>query len=168
MKADEISQVLHLPLAQQLLEGDIPARFAYSGRDGGPRVIPIAFHWDGENIVVCTTTNALKVRALEADPRVAITIDTNGYPPNVLLVRGTARCEVVDGIPDEYLAGSGKLVPDDAWEGWVAGVRALYDQMVRITIEPTFAKLLDFETTIPSNVQAIIDQRSRVDDSGDA
>jgi len=32
-------------------------------------------------------------------------------------------------------------------------VRALYDEMVRITSEPDWAKLLDFETTIPKAVE---------------
>jgi hypothetical protein len=35
-------------------------------------------------------------------------------------------------------------------------VRALYDQMVRITIEPDWAKLLDFETTLPKAVEDLI------------
>ena len=143
------------------MSSGIPARVAYDGLDGSPRVIPIAFHWDGKNIVICTLPNSAKVPALEANPNVAITIDTDSFPPNVLLVRGTASNEVVDGIPDEYFAASRKLVGDDQWDGWVAGVRQLYEQMVRITIEPTWAKLLDFETTIPSAVQQLVEQHQQ-------
>jgi hypothetical protein len=76
-------------------------------------------------------------------------------------VRGTAHIETVEGLPDEYLAASRKMVPDDQWDGWETGVRALYDRMVRITVEPTWVKLLDFKTTIPSAVQELVDQHQQ-------
>lgn len=161
MQPEEVTRILNLPLAQELMASAIPARIAYTGLDGFPRVVPVAFHWDGSRIVVCTTTNARKVPALRADPKVALTVDTTGFPPNVLLVRGSVRTEVVDGIPSEYLEGSRKLVTAEKWEEWEAGVRALYDRMVRITVTPEWAKLLDFDTTIPSNVQELVEQRMR-------
>ena len=43
---------------------------------------------------------------------------------------------------------------------WVAGVQGLYTEMAVITITPTWAKLLDFETTIPKAVQDLIEERS--------
>ena len=42
---------------------------------------------------------------------------------------------------------------DDQYLEWVAGVQGLYDEMVVITITPTWAKLLDFETTLPKAVE---------------
>ena len=93
-----------------------------------------------------------KVRALRQNPRVAITIDTEGYPPKVLLIRGAAGVELVDGVPEAYLKASRKLVPAEEFASWEAGVRALYQRMALITIEPDWAKLLDFETTIPKAV----------------
>jgi hypothetical protein len=94
--------------------------------------------------------------ALRRNPRVAITIDTQSYPPHVLLVRGTASLETVDGVPTDYLEASRKIVPSDQFDEWEAGVRALYEQMVCITIEPDWAKLLDFETTIPKAVEDLV------------
>jgi hypothetical protein len=41
----------------------------------------------------------------------------------------------------------------------VAGVQGLYDEMVVITITPTWAKLLDFETTIPKAVEDLIKEK---------
>jgi Pyridoxamine 5'-phosphate oxidase len=161
MEHAEIARVLDRPISQELLASRVPARFAYSARDGSPRVVPIAFHWTGSQIVVCTLPNSAKVPALQADPRVAITIDTEAFPPRALLVRGTASVETVDRLPPEYLEASRKLVGPDQWEGWLAGVQALYQQMVRITVEPTWAKLLDFETTIPSAVQELVDQHQQ-------
>jgi nitroimidazol reductase NimA-like FMN-containing flavoprotein (pyridoxamine 5'-phosphate oxidase superfamily) len=154
---DNVIEVLNKPISQELLGSSIPARLAYTGLDGDPRVVPVAFHWNGAQLVVCSVPTMAKVRALQRNPRVAITIDTQDqWPPRVLLVRGAARIELVDGVADEYLAASRKVVPDDEYEGWEAGVRGLYDQMVRITIEPDWAKLLDFETTLPKAVEDLI------------
>lgn len=156
MQTEQVVAELGKPIAQELLNGSIPARLAYVGVDGDPRVIPIGFLWDGSRIVVCTVPTSAKVRALRQNPRVAITIDTEGFPPRVLFVRGAASLELVDGVPTEYVEASGKLVPDDAFEGWQSSVRSLYDQMIRITITPDWAKLLDFETTLPKSVEDII------------
>jgi hypothetical protein len=156
MQQQEIADVMGKQISQDLLASGIPARFAYVGVDGAPRVVPIAFHWNGSQILLFTVPKSAKVRALRQSPRVAITIDTQGYPPHVLLVRGTASLETVDGVPGDYLEASRKIVPADQFADWEAGVRALYEQMVCITIEPDWAKLLDFETTIPQAVEDLV------------
>jgi hypothetical protein len=147
---------LHTPLAAALFASSTPARLAYTGLDGGPRVVPVGFHWTGEQIVVCTVERAAKVAAIRANPRVAATIDTEGFPPKVLLVRGAAAVEMVEGVPEEYVAASAKLVPEAEFPAWEAGVRALYSRMARITITPAVATLLDFETTIPKAVADLV------------
>lgn len=106
MNEETVKQVLDDPLAQQLLASSIPARLAYTGKDGRPRAIPIGFHWDGSNFVVCTVPTSPKVRALAVRPDVALTIDTETFPPNVLLVRGRATSELVAGVPPEHLEAS--------------------------------------------------------------
>jgi Pyridoxamine 5'-phosphate oxidase len=75
-----------------------------------PRAIPIGFHWNGAQFVLCTVPHAPKVPALKANPKVAFTVDTNAVPPHVLLVRGTAAIDIVDGVAPEYLAASRKAV----------------------------------------------------------
>lgn len=163
MNPNDVAEVLAGPISQELLVGSsIPARFAYIGVDGDPRVVPVGYHWNGAQLLVFTVPKAAKVRALRKNPRVAITIDTEGFPPRALLIRGAASLELVDGVPDDYVGGSSRLVPEDQFEAWEAGVRALYQQMVRITIEPDWAKLLDFETTIPKAVEDLVQEyRSR-------
>jgi hypothetical protein len=156
MDTDDVAQELAKPLSQELLNSSIPARLAYIGVDGDPRVVPVGFLYDRSRLVVGTVPTAAKVRALRQNPRVAITIDTEGYPPHVLLIRGAATVEVVDGVPQAFIAASRKLVPEAEIEGWEAGVRALYTQMAMITIEPDWAKLLDFETTIPKAVEDLV------------
>jgi hypothetical protein len=99
------------------------------------------------------------VAALAANPKVAMTIDTNTFPPHVLLVRGTVTLEEVDGVPLEYLEASRKQVGPEQWPAFKAQVRGLYKRMVRIAIAPVWAKLIDFETTLPSAVEQLIGQR---------
>jgi hypothetical protein len=122
------------------------ARLAYNGHDGFPRVIPIGFYWTGERIVVCTAPTSPKVRALSSRPKVALTIDT-GAPPDeaqALLVRGLATMETVDGIPDEYMAAARTSFDQSQLPEFERNVRSVYKQMVRISIEPQWARFYDF------------------------
>jgi hypothetical protein len=154
---DDVVEVLAKPISRELLGSSIPARLSYVGVDGEPRAIPIGFLWTGEHVVMATVPKSAKVQALRQNPRVALTIDTEGqWPPRVLLIRGAARVDLVDGVPDAYVEASRKVVPAEHFEGWEHGVRALYDQMVLITIEPDWAKLLDFETTLPKAVEDLM------------
>jgi hypothetical protein len=67
--------------------------------------------------------------------------------------------ETVDGVPQGYLDASEKVTPASEFEGWKAGVLQLYDRMAHIEITRTWAKLLDFETTIPQAVEELAVQR---------
>lgn len=50
------------------------------------------------------------------------------------------------------------MTPEQRTE-WEQNVRELYDGMVRIVVRPTWAKLIDFVTTLPTNVQELVDQK---------
>jgi len=160
MRASEISEILDRPVSRELLARDV-TRLAYVAKDGTPRNVPIAFTWNGSQIVMCTTKNAPKLPALRANPVVALTIDTEVHPPKILLIRGRAELDAVDGIPEEYLQinGSYEMTPGQRAE-WEAEVRSLYDGMVRIVVTPTWTKLIDFETTLPSAVEELVRQRA--------
>lgn len=156
MDAQTVTDILAEPIAQELLFSDIPARLSYIGVDGDPRVIPTAFWWNGESIVLATVVKSAKVAAIRRNPRVALAVDRPGMPPRSLLVRGSATVTIVDGVPDEYVAGSRKITPAEAMPGWEAGVRALYEQMAVITITPDHVVLHDFETSIPRAVADLV------------
>jgi hypothetical protein len=160
MDQKEITEILSHPTSQEMLARDL-ARMAYVAKDGTPRNVPIAFTWNGAEIVLCTSTNAPKLHALRADPTVALTIDTEVHPPKILLIRGRAELDEVEGIPDEYLQmnGSYTMTPEQRVV-WEAEVRSLYPSMVRIVVTPTWVKLIDFETTLPSAVEELIQQRA--------
>jgi hypothetical protein len=160
MRTNEISAILRRPASQELLHRDL-TRLAYVALDGTPRSIPIAFTWNGAEIVLCTTKNSPKLKHLRANPAVALTIDTEVHPPTILLLRGRAELDVVDGIPEEYLQMNGTygMTAEQRVE-WEAEVRSLYDGMVRIVVTPTWVKLIDFETTLPSAVEELVRQRA--------
>lgn len=159
MQQNEVTEVLDRPLSRELLARDL-TRLAYVAQDGTPRAVPIAFTWNGTEIVMCTTKNAPKLPSLRANPMVALTIDTEVHPPKILLIRGRAELDVVDGIPEEYLRMNGSYeMTAEQRVAWEAEVRSLYDGMVRIVVTPTWAKLIDFENTLPSAVEELVRRR---------
>jgi hypothetical protein len=160
MNQQQIAEILAKPYSQQLLNGSEPARFAYDGLDGDPRVIPIGFWMEGDEVVIATVPKSAKVAALRKNPKVALTIDTGAFPPKVLLLRGSATVELVPGVPEGYLIAGHKVMTDEQYPAWAEGVKALYDEMVIIRITLTWAKLLDFETTIPKAVEDLIKEKS--------
>jgi hypothetical protein len=142
--------LLQHPASQELLHSKIPARLAYVWTDGTPRVIPIWFHWNGREIVMATPPKAPKLKALQKNPKVSLTIDDNTFPHKVLLIRGTARMETVEGVVPEYAAAADRYFPPELAKAWLDQLRSLISSMVRITITPEWVGLLDFQVRFPS------------------
>ena len=146
MDPHQTTEELEHPGARNPLASATLLRLAYNGSDIRPasnpdrlRVIPIGFYWNGKQIVVCTAATAPKVKALSSRPHVAMTIDVGDTPTEAkaLLVRGLASVDIVNGVPDEYLAASRKVLSADQITEFERQVRSMYDQMARISIEPS-------------------------------
>jgi Pyridoxamine 5'-phosphate oxidase len=142
--------LLQHPASKELLESKIPARLAYVWTDGTPRVIPIWFHWNGRELVMASPPKAPKLKALAKNPKVALTIDDNVFPHKVLLIRGSARLETVNGIVSEYAMAAERYFGREQGQAWVERLRALTSNMVRVTVTPEWVGLLDFQTRFPS------------------
>jgi len=142
--------LLQHPASQELLQSKIPARLAYVWTDGTPRVVPIWFHWNGKEIVMATPPKAPKLKALAKNRKVSLTIDDNTFPHKVLLIRGTARLEPLDGIVPEYAAAAERYFGPEQGQAWVNQLRSMVSSMVRITITPEWVGLIDFQTRFPS------------------
>ena len=110
MQRDAIIDLMNDPVAQELVKAPIHARLAYCARDGSPRVIPVGYIWNGEVFAIGSPVNSPKVKALAANPKVGLTVDTESFPPHVLLVRGEAAVEIVDGVPDEFIEASRRFI----------------------------------------------------------
>jgi hypothetical protein len=151
-------ELLADPVAQQLLHSTIPARFAYTWTDGTPRVVPIGFHWNGEEIVLGTFPDAPKMQALRDGAKVALTIDSDTMPHKVLLVRGAVRIDAVEGIAPEYAAMTKRVFGEEAGQAWLDNLAPICPQMTRVFVKPEWVGILDFETRFPSALERAMAQ----------
>ena len=152
-------RLLETDLAQQLLHSTIPARVAFVWTDGTPRVIPTWFHWTGEEIVMATYIAgsdigirhpAARLAALRANPRIALTIDTNAFPPQTLTIRGTAKITEVEGLAPEYAAAARRYLGEEAAGPMLASLDQPGTAQARIAVRPDWVGVLDFVTRRPS------------------
>jgi hypothetical protein len=141
------------PVAQQLLHSHIPARLSYVWTDGTPRVVPIGYHWNGKEFVICTGPDAPKLEAIQDGSNVALSIDADRYPWKVLLVRGSVHTDMVRGIAPEYELLSVKMLGEEGARAWTDNMRPIMTEMARIFITPEWVGIIDFETRFPQYVE---------------
>jgi Pyridoxamine 5'-phosphate oxidase len=151
--------LLDTELAQRLLAAPIPARMAFIALDGTPRVVPSWFQWTGRELVMVTYVAgprigirhpAARLAALRARPDVAVTIDTDTFPPQSLSVRGRVEITEVDGLAPEYAAAARRYLGDEAAAGALASLDQPGTRQARIVLRPTWVGMLDFDTRMPS------------------
>lgn len=146
--------LLEHDVARRLLVSKELARIAYVAADGTPRVLPMLFHWTGEEVVLSTFEGARKIAALRARPEVAITIDAATTPPEVLLIRGRASVVDVDGIVPEYALAHRRYAGEEQGAANVAAVDKPGTRMARIGVRPDWVGVLDFQTRFPGGSSA--------------
>jgi Pyridoxamine 5'-phosphate oxidase len=152
-------RLLDTDTAQRLLHSAIPARLAFVWTDGTPRITPTWFHWNGEEIVMPTYVAgpnigirhpAARIAALRANPRVALTIDTDTAPPQSLTIRGTAEITEVEGLAPEYVAAARRYLGEEAAGPMLAAFDQPGTMQARIAVRPDWVGVLDFVTRLPS------------------
>ncbi len=141
-------------VARRLLKSSIPARLGYIAPDGTPRVTPMWFTWNDREFVLGAAGSSPKVKALSAQPRVALTIDSQSAPYEVLYVRGDAELEAVDGAVPEYLEAALRYMGPERGAAFAEHASANFRDMVRISIRPDWVGLVDFQNRFPSSYQA--------------
>jgi Pyridoxamine 5'-phosphate oxidase len=141
-------ELLTDPVAEELMGSVNPARLAYTWTDGTPRVVPIWFHWTGREFVLGSPPKAPKLKALTADPRVALSIDDSTWPYKELLVRGQASVDLLDDVCPEYALAASRYFGPEQGPAWVGTLRG--KPMARIAITPRWVGILDFQTRFPS------------------
>lgn len=150
-------QLLRSDLARKLLSSTVPARYAYTAADGTPRIVASWFHWTGEELVMPTFVSAphvrhpaYRLRALRASPDVAITIDTESFPPQALSIRGKAAITEMDGIVPEYADAAHRYLGKQEATSYLAQIDHPSTRMARIAVRPAWVGLIDFQTRLPS------------------
>ena len=151
--------LLETETAQRLLASAIPARMAFVALDGTPRIVPTWFHWTGEELVMPTYLAgpqigirhpAARLSALRARPEVAVSIDTETFPPQSLTLRGKVEITEVDGLAPEYAAAARRYLGEEAAAGMLAGLDQPGTMQARIALRPAWVGLIDFVTRMPS------------------
>jgi hypothetical protein len=156
-------RLLETDTAQRLLASSIPARYAYTAPDGTPRVVASWFHWTGEEIVMPTFLSAphvrhaaYRVRTLRANPAVAITIDTETFPPQALTIRGEASIAEVEGVPEEYALAAHRYLGEEQASAYLATLDDPVTRMARIAVRPAWVGLVDFQVRLPSALGGVM------------
>jgi hypothetical protein len=150
-------KLLETDLAERLLASTIPARYAYTALDGTPRMVASWFAWTGQELVLPTFIAAphvshatYRLRALRANPDVAVSVDTESFPPEVLSIRGRAEITEVDGIAPEYAEAAHRYLGSEEASEYLAQIDQPGTRMARIAVRPAWVGLLDFQTRMPS------------------
>jgi Pyridoxamine 5'-phosphate oxidase len=147
-------RLLDSQTAQHLLASTELARLAYVAADGTPRVFPIMFHWTGEELVFATFAGASKIRALQARPDVAVTIDTLAMPPQVLQLRGRVTVAEMDGVVPEYRLIHLRYGGPEHADAEIANIEQPGLRMARIVLRPDWAGVSDFTSRFPGGLTA--------------
>jgi len=144
-------ELLDTPLAKELLASAIPARVAYTAKDGTPRIVATWFRWTDGELVMSTFIRAphvpapaRRLAALRARPDVAISIDTESAPAQVLMLRGKAEVTEVDGIDPDYADSARQYLGEEGASQYLAMADQPGTRMARVSVRPTWVGLLDF------------------------
>jgi hypothetical protein len=155
--------LLESDVAKRLLASTLLARFAYTALDGTPRIVPTWFHWTGVELVMPTFISAPHVRhaagrlrVLQANPEVAVSIDTEGFPPEVLSIRGKASITEVDGVAPEYALAAHRYLGEENAVPYLASLDHPSTRMARIVVRPSWVGVLDFQTRLPSALGGVM------------
>jgi PPOX class probable F420-dependent enzyme len=139
------------PIVAALLAGPNLARLAYITPGGRPRVVPIWFAHDSGDIIMVTGPKAAKLRSLEQNPAVAVTIDSSTPPYKVLLVEGEATLEPVEGMAPEYRPIVERYLGVAA-ESYLKQLLPRVKKQVRIRIAPRTWRVFDFVKRYPKSL----------------
>jgi len=81
------------------LKKDLAIWLGTTGRDGRPHSVPVWFWWDGETVLIYSVPGQ-KVRDIQANPHVALHLNTDPTGGDVVRVDGAAK--IVLNQPPAY------------------------------------------------------------------
>jgi PPOX class probable F420-dependent enzyme len=115
--------------ARAVIEGPGLAHLVTLNEDGSPQASVVWIGLDGDELVTAHLGAYQKVRNVERDPRVVVSIETDEESPYgltpYLVVSGTARvqqggaAELLDRLAQTYLGEGRTMAPHDAPPGYV-------------------------------------------------
>src|SRR5262249_15781730 len=102
--------------------------------------------------------DAPKMKVLKDGDKVALTIDSDGMPYKVLLIRGSIRIDTVEGIAPEYAAMTRRVFGEEGGQAWLTQITPFFPQMSRIFLTPEWAGVMDFETRFPNALERAMER----------
>jgi PPOX class probable F420-dependent enzyme len=91
------ADLLARPLARELLEAPLVASLATIENDGSVHVVPIWYLWDGEAVLMATSSTSRKVRNLERDARATVMVHDSPGGVDVRGITLAGRVEIRRG-----------------------------------------------------------------------
>ena len=104
---------------RSLLDGKNFAVVATLDRDGSPHTTTVWYVRDGDTVLFSSAGHRAKIRNLERDPRVSLTVYDLANPYSAIDIRGTAELEVdaqrelPDRLSQRYLGQDAAPEPED-------------------------------------------------------
>lgn len=117
------------PEAKKFLEGRHFGKIATLRKSGSPHVTPIWYMYEGGRLIINTTTDRVKYRNIERDPRVCFLID-DGYP--YVMIEGRARIATERDPKKDIEALAIRYTGEEAGR---KSARERYWKMDRVSIE---------------------------------
>jgi PPOX class probable F420-dependent enzyme len=74
------------------LKREVVIWIATVGREGSPHAVPVWFWWDGESFLIYAVPGQ-KVRDIQANPNVALHLNTDPIGDDVVRIDGTAKID---------------------------------------------------------------------------
>ena len=98
----EKSQRMTSDEQRDLLEGRHLAVITTIGADGYPQSTPVWYMPDGDSVGIIADTDSVKVRNIRRNPRISITIASEGRPYRYVVFKGDAELHTggLDDYPD--------------------------------------------------------------------
>jgi len=141
--------LLNDPLSQELLHAPLMAHLAYVVSDGSPRIMPIWFSWEYDEIVFCSVVVALKLKTLTNGTKVAVDIDRPTWPYARLLIRGTVSTTEYAGVVPGYRETAVRYIGEQYGNMFIDAMEGMGMPMMRIAVKPYWVGLYDFENRMP-------------------
>ena len=98
MHADPRSRAQRRSDTEQRLTHDQDLWVASATADGGPYLVPLSFHWDGETVLLATPTDSPTGRNLAATRAVRLGL---GQTRDVTMIEGEVEVLEIDALPPE-------------------------------------------------------------------
>ena len=150
MERSPLPRVLQAPISQTvglLLDSRIPARLAWVGGDGEPRIAPIWFSWTGEELVMSTFAGSRKTADLADGTVVSVSIDTESFPYRNLSVRGPIVVSQTEGLTQHYKDAAIRYLGPAMAERWLEFLGS--PDQVLMAMRPRTAVASDMATESP-------------------